>query len=230
MGDPKFPDRKYERPSHPWEGERIKRESNLVFKYGLKNKKELWKAQSFLREIRRQSRYLQARNRTGDAQAAKETELLLQKCRRLGLIQENADLNDLLLIKLEDVLARRLQTVAFKRGMAHTIWQARQFIVHGHVSMGGRRLTVPGYMVRKGEDELIAYSPSSPLSSDMHPMRPEPGFVGELQELKTEKEEKGRFSPVKRVEKTVKKEIPAETVIAETVEEPVLPDEKEEGK
>ncbi len=193
MGDPKFPIRKYDRPSHPWEGERIKRESNLVFKYGLKNKKELWKVQSFLREVRRQARTLQARNRTGDQQSAKETQALLLKCQRLGLVQENADLNDLLLIGLEDVLSRRLQTVAFKKGMAHTITQARQFIVHGHVSLNGRRFTVPGYIVRKGEDEQIAYSGASPMASDMHPMRPEPGFIGVLKEPRQESEEQGRF-------------------------------------
>ncbi len=193
MGDPKFPVRKYDRPSHPWEGERIKRESNLVFKYGLKNKKELWKVQSFLREIRRQARGLQAKNRTGDKQSAKETGALILKCQRLGLIQENANLDDLLLIGLEDLLARRLQTVTFKKGMAHSISQARQFIIHGHVSLGGRRFTVPGYFVRKGEDELVAYSGASPLSSDMHPMRPEPGFVGVLQEKRQETEEQGRF-------------------------------------
>lgn len=193
MGDPKFPIRKYDRPSHPWEGERIKRESNLVLKYGLKNKKELWKIQSFLRELRRQARTLQAKNRTGDKQSAKETQALLLKCQRLGLVPESSDLNDLLLINVEEVLSRRLQTVAFKRGMAHTIGQARQFIVHGHVSLNGRRFTVPGYLVRKGEDESIAFTSASALSSDMHPMRPEPGFVGVLKEPKPESEEQGRF-------------------------------------
>ena len=192
MGDPKFPIRKYDRPSHPWEGERIKRESNLVFKYGLKNKKELWKVQSFLREIRRQARTLQAKNRTGDKQSSKETQALILKCQRLGLVQETADLNDLLLIGLEDLLSRRLQTVAFKKGMAHTVTQERQFIVHGHVNLGGRRFTVPGYLLRKGEDELVTYSELSPLTSDMHPMRPEPGFVGVLKEARQETEEQGR--------------------------------------
>lgn len=192
MGDPKFPIRKYERPSHPWEGERIKRESNLVFKYGLKNKKELWKVQSFLRELRRQARTLQARNRTGDEQSLKEREALLLKCRRLGIVQEGADLNDLLLITVEDVLGRRLQTLAFKKGMAHTIDQARQFIVHGHVTLNGKKFTVPGYLVRKGEDESISYRDVSPLSSDMHPMRPAADFVGVLKEPRQE-EEQGRF-------------------------------------
>jgi small subunit ribosomal protein S4 len=205
MGDPKFPDRKYERPSHPWEGERIKRETNLVIKYGLRNKRELWRVQSMLREIRRQARILQARNRTGDEQSLKETQALLRRCQRLGLVGDTADLNDLLLITVEDLLGRRLQTVAFKKGLARTIVQARQFIVHGHISLGGRRLTIPGYLLRRGEEELVSYTPSSPLSNDMHPMRPEPGFVGVLKE--PERKEQERFTPVKKIEKKVAEKV-----------------------
>ncbi len=224
MGDPKFPVRKYDRPAHPWEGERIKRESNLVFKYGLKNKKELWRAQSFLRELRRQSRLLQAKNRTGDPQAERETTALIAKCRRLGLINENADLNDILLINIEGVLSRRFQTVTFKKGLAKSIGQARQLIVHGHMSMGSRQLTVPGYIVREGEDSAIAYTAKSPLSSDLHPMRPEPGFTGVLKEKRPDRDERerqgSRYSSrrpsaapavpqavAKAVEKVVKKEV-----------------------
>lgn len=212
MGDPKFSDRKYERPSHPWEGERIKRETNLVLKYGLKNKRELWRAQSLLREIRRQSRILQARNRTGDKQSLKETELLLMRCRRMGLAADNADLNDLLLINLEDLLSRRLQTVVFKKGLARTVEQARQFIVHGHISLGGRRMTVPGYMLRRGEEESVGYTTGSPLSNDMHPMRPEPGFVGVLKEPKEPAQAPG-VRPVRAVAKQVVKEVQVDKVV-----------------
>ena len=224
MGDPKFPVKKYDRPAHPWEGERIKRESNLVFKYGLKNKKELWRVQSFLRELRRQSRLLQAKNRTGDPQAARETAALIAKCRRLGLIKENADLNDVLLINIEDVLSRRFQTITFKKGLARSIGHARQLIVHGHVTLGSRQLTVPGYIVREGEDAAIIYTAKSPLSSDMHPMRPEPGFTGVLKEKRPDADETGRpgsryssrrpssrpavpRAVAKVVEKVVKKEV-----------------------
>ncbi|MCL5437473.1 MAG: 30S ribosomal protein S4, partial [Candidatus Thermoplasmatota archaeon] len=144
-----------------------------------------------------------------------------------------ADLNDLLLINIEEVLSRRLQTVILKKGLARSVHQARQFIIHGHISMGSRRLTVPGYMVRIGEDESIAYTGNSPLSSDMHPMRPAPDFVGVLKEKRPERDE-GRNSKYSRrpaavpkaVEKVVKKEIKKEVVpIKEVVEEVV---EKEE--
>ena len=56
MGDPKFPRRSFDTPSHPWQGERIKEEAILVKQYGLKSKRELWKAKTILRNLRKQSR------------------------------------------------------------------------------------------------------------------------------------------------------------------------------
>ena len=58
MGDPKFSRAKFERPSHPWEAERIKAENELLKKYGLKNKKELWRSQYVLRRFRQRAREL----------------------------------------------------------------------------------------------------------------------------------------------------------------------------
>lgn len=175
MGDPKFSRRKYETPAHPWEGERIKQENELVMKYGLKNKRELWRAQSLVRSLRAQSRELQARLRTGDPQAKVETDQLLARCARLALLPpEGATLNDVLLLTTEDVLARRLQTVMYRKGLAYTPKQARQFIVHGHAAIGGRKVTIPGYLVKRNEEDLIGYYSQSPLANELHPMRPKP--------------------------------------------------------
>jgi small subunit ribosomal protein S4 len=173
MGDPKFSRRKYDTPAHPWEGERIKTENELLMKYGLKNKRELWRAQYLVRRLREQSRELQARIRIGDPQAKIETDQLLKKCARLALLpQEGATLNDVLTLGTEEVLARRLQTMVFRKGLAYTPKQARQFIVHGHAAVGPRKVTIPGYLVKRGEEDLIQYYTTSPLSSDLHPMRP----------------------------------------------------------
>jgi small subunit ribosomal protein S4 len=175
MGDPKFSRRKYESPAQPWEGERIKAENELLQKYGLKNKRELWTAQSQVRRLRAQSRELQARQRTGDPQAQKETDELLGRCGRMALLPaEGATLNDVLALNTEAVLARRLQTVVYRKGLAFTAKQARQMIVHGHASVGGRKVTIPGYLVKRGEEELIEYHVTSPLTNDLHPTRPNP--------------------------------------------------------
>ena len=79
MGDPKFSRAHFERPSHPWEAERIKTENELLKKYGLKNKKELWRSQYTLRRFRQRARELQALVRTGNKQAEKEREQLLRR-------------------------------------------------------------------------------------------------------------------------------------------------------
>lgn len=178
MGDPKFSRRKYETPAHPWEGERIKAENELLMKYGLKNKEELWRAQSLVRSFRAQSRELQARLRTGDPQAKIETDQLLERCARLALLpQEGATLNDILTLTTEAVLQRRLQTMIYRKGLAYTPKQARQFIVHGHTAIGSRKITIPGYLVKRSEEDQIQYHVTSPISNDLHPARPKPEDV-----------------------------------------------------
>lgn len=171
MGDPKFSRKTYDTPSHPWQGERIKAEVEIVRAFGLKNKTEVWKAQTILRNLRKQSRDLQARLRTGDAQAKIEADALIAKCGRLGYLTSDATLNDILTLKEEDVLSRRLQTIVYEKGLANTIKQARQMVTHGHIYMNGHRVTVPGYIVTRLEESSIEYNPASPFTDEMHPMR-----------------------------------------------------------
>ncbi len=172
MGDPKFARRSYDTPSHPWQGERIKAEVVLVKSYGLKNKTEVWKAQSVLRNYRKQARELQALLRGGDAQAKKEADALLNKCGRIGLLPlEGATLNDILTLTEKNILGRRLQTIVYEKGLASTITQARQMIVHGHIFMNGHKVTVPGYIVSRNEESTIEFNPASPYTDEMHPMR-----------------------------------------------------------
>jgi small subunit ribosomal protein S4 len=59
-----------------------------------------------------------------------------------------------------------------KQGLANTVRQARQFIVHGHIMVGGRKVTVPGYLVPTGEELLIGYYGGSVLASESHAARP----------------------------------------------------------
>ena len=192
MGDPKFSRRKYDTPAHPWEGERIKEENELLMKYGLKNKRELWRAKSYARRLRSQSRELQARTRTGDPQAKIETNQLLTRCARLSLLpQEGATLNDVLSLNTEAILARRLQTIVYRKGLAYTPKQARQIIVHGHAAVGTRKVTIPGYIVKRGEEEQVQYHAASPISNELHPMRPKP----EELKAKLEAEEAQKKAP-----------------------------------
>lgn len=173
MGDPKFPRKKYDRPSHPWEGDRIKAENELLSKYGLKNKKELWRAQSFLSHIRARARELQALVRYGNPQAQKERDELLGRLGRLGLLPlEAASLDDILALDVEAVLSRRFQTMVYVKGLAFNPRQARQFIVHGHMSVVGRAVRAPGHLVSRSEEDSIVYDLRSPIANDLHPARP----------------------------------------------------------
>ncbi len=193
MGDPKFSRKKYETPSHPWQASRIKEESDLVRKYGLKNKREVWKARSYLRKVRGQARDLVGKQRLDDAQVKRETQGLLSRLQREGFLGDEPTLDDILALNVEAVLARRLQTVAYLRGLAMTPKQARQLIIHGHVAVGGGRMTIPGHIVTRAEEQSLEYSTRSPLQNDMHPVRPklEVGATQVLPEAPVQEDQRG---------------------------------------
>lgn len=150
----------------------MEEERKLLTKYGLKNKRELWKAQSVLRGFRRQARDLQADLRAGVKQAQRETEGLLGRLSRLGVLPSGSPtLDDVLALTTEDLLNRRFEWIAFRRGLAATANGARQMIVHGHLSIGDHRVTRPGYLVLAAEEGQINYSPGSPMVLDDHPVR-----------------------------------------------------------
>ncbi|ANF22855.1 30S ribosomal protein S4 [Thermococcus piezophilus] len=168
MGDPKRQRKKYETPSHPWIKERLERERVLMKKYALKNKKELWRHETQLKEFRRRARRLLAAR---GKQAEIERIQLLQRLNRLGLLPADAVLDDVLSLTVEDVLDRRLQTIVFKKGLARTIKQARQLVVHGHIEVNGQIIRSPGYLVLKEEEGTITYSKTSPFAKESHPER-----------------------------------------------------------
>ena len=170
MGDPKFPSKHYNTPSHPWQKVRIEQEKTLIHQYGLKNKREIWKANTKVRSMRRQARKLTAN--ANDEQAQKEKSLLLTKLNRLGMLEEGSGLEDILRMEPESVLDRRLQTQVYLQGLASTVKQARQLIIHGHISVEGAVNRVPGMIVTKLQEKEIRYSPLSALNSDLHPVRP----------------------------------------------------------
>jgi small subunit ribosomal protein S4 len=171
MGDPRFPRKHYDTPSHPWQKERIEKESALVHQYGLKNKREIWKASTSVRQMRQQARKLTA---TASEQAQKERRLLLGRLDRLGLLDRGSDLEDVLRMDVEKLLDRRLQTQVYLQGLASTPKQSRQLITHGHITIDGTVARVPGMLVTRMQEKQIAYFSGSPLMSDLHPVRPKP--------------------------------------------------------
>lgn len=157
----------YDTPRHPWQAIRMTEEAGVVKKYGLRNKRELWKAHSILRKHRREARKLLAetseRGERGD-HARAESKNVLGKLSRMGLLKKNAELDEILALEIEDLLERRLQTLVYRKGLANSTKQARQLIVHGHIAVAGRKITVPSYTVLKDEESKIGYYVGSSIA------------------------------------------------------------------
>ena len=156
MGDPKKSRKTYRRPRQIWTTDQLNSELFLIGSYGLRSKSELWKSQTKVANIRNQARELLAL--TVELRQVQETKLLNYLHKR-GLVKESASLDDVLNLKLEDILERRLQTIVMKKGAtAKSPQQSRQLVVHGHVSIGDRVINIPGYLVKKGEESQIILS------------------------------------------------------------------------
>jgi small subunit ribosomal protein S4 len=238
MGKPKFSRKKYDTPSHPWQEQRIHSENELVRKYGLKNKKEIWKAETALRKYRGQARELLAKVGSDDSQEKKEINQLLSHLTRYNVLPLNSTLDDVLALETEAILARRLQTLTYLKGLANTPKQARQLIVQGHISIGDKRITIPSYKISKKEENDIGYALDSPLNDVSHPARPSTDFKSKLskkmlgdeskhQEAKKPKESK---PPKKKEQKTEKKEKQAEKPVEKKKVEPASEKKKSDEK
>ncbi|MFG1555266.1 MAG: 30S ribosomal protein S4 [Thermoplasmataceae archaeon] len=171
MGDPKFSKKTYSTPRHPWEKERIDAEKEILIRYGLKNKRELWKGMAMLDSMRTQARQLQAKIRTNDPASMKQLNALTTRLERYNISKNTGSLDDILSLNLDNVLERRLQTIVYRKSLAKTINQARQLITHGHIAMNGRRVTIPGILVEQAEEDSIQYYENSVLTDELHPLR-----------------------------------------------------------
>jgi len=160
MGDPRKPKKIFRRPRRIWTTDQLNTELHLIGIYGLRNKRELWKAQTEVARFRNQARALLAL--TTQQRQNKEIQLL-SFLNRLGLVNESATLDDVLNLKIEDLLERRLQTIVMRKGGFKSPHLARQIVVHGHVYVGDRIINLPGYLLKKGEEPQILFhvTPSS---------------------------------------------------------------------
>jgi len=159
MGDPKKQRKKYSAPLYPWRKDRIDRDKALLKEYGLKNRKEIWKLESKLRRYAQQAKRLIGSSE--EEQFKKETLQLLTKLARVGVLNKTAKLDDVLALEIRNLLDRRLQTLVFKKGLSNSTKQARQFIVHGHIFVGDKKVSAPSYIVQLNEENTIKFCPSS---------------------------------------------------------------------
>ncbi|KPV62919.1 MAG: 30S ribosomal protein S4 [Candidatus Bathyarchaeota archaeon BA1] len=168
MGDPKKQRKKYETSRFPWRTDVLQAELKLLGQYGLRNKRELWRHKTMLSRFREIARSLLGMPAEERRRLEKP---LLDRLHRLGLLPESAALDDVLDLSLEDLLERRLQTLVFRRGLAKSIYQARQLITHRHVAIEGRRFSSPSYLVPRDDEAKVAYAPTSPISNPNHPLQ-----------------------------------------------------------
>ncbi len=161
MGDPRRPKNVFKKPRRPWSSDQLMQELQIIGKYGLRNKRELWKAQTELSRIRKQARALLALPH--EVRHDKETGLL-KWLNRLGLVSEAATLDDVLNLKIENLLERRLQSVILRKGFVKTTYQARQAVVHGHAVIKDRIVNIPSYIVKRDEEQEVVIRPDSPYA------------------------------------------------------------------
>ena len=160
MGDPKNPRRAWKKPRNPLNYDLKMEELKTLGTFGLKTKRELWKAHTELSRLRHQARSLLALRQ--EIREKKEP-ILMKSLSKVGLVEESSTLDDVLNLQVTDLLSRRLQTVVQKKFSFRTPYQARQAVVHGHIMIGDRIVNVPSYSVGMNEEDQIRLAPGSSL-------------------------------------------------------------------
>jgi ribosomal protein uS4 len=136
----------FTRPRKLFDKPRIDDENILVKKYGLKNKREIWKAESEIEKIRRRGKELITASQD-------EQKILINKLQKMGFKIEG--ISDILALNKEDWLRRRLQSIVFEKKLASTVRGARQLITHKHIAIDKKIINIPSYMVSiDGENKI----------------------------------------------------------------------------
>lgn len=160
MGDPKNPRRVWRKPKRPLNYDLKMEELKTLGTFGLRTKRELWKAHTELSRVRHQARSLLAlRQETRE----KKEPILMKSLARVGLVSQDSTLDDVLNLQVTDLLSRRLQTIVLKKLGFKTPYQARQAVIHGHVMIKDRIIDIPSYTVTVEEESNIRFSPESKL-------------------------------------------------------------------
>jgi small subunit ribosomal protein S4 len=181
MGDPKNPRRAWKKPRNPLNYDLKMEELKTLGTFGLKTKRELWKAHTELSRLRHQARSLLALRQ--EIREEKEP-VLMKSLSKVGLVEESSTLDDVLNLQVTDLLSRRLQTVVQKKFSFKTPYQARQAVVHGHIMIGDRIVSVPSYYVGMNEESQIHLVPDSSLTKLL-----EQHEKTKIEEVSTEKSE-----------------------------------------
>ena len=205
MGDIKNFRRVWKKPKRPLNFDLKMDELKILGTFGLKTKRELWKARTELSRVRNQARTLLALRQ--DVREQKEP-ILMNSLSKVGYVQSDATLDDVLNLEINDLLARRLQTIVQKKFYFKTPYQARQAVSHGHVLIGDQIVNIPSYLVNVDEEDKVKLTSESVFNEILS--KPE----SDLGSPETENIEIPTEAPAEEV----KTEVPAEEKV--TPEQP----------
>lgn len=136
----------YSKPKRPFDKQRIIDEAKLKKDFGLKNKKEIWKAEAKINSFRERAKKLVS---AGE----EEQKVLFGKLNKIGIKVDS--IADVLSLEAGDLLKRRLQSILLDKGLANTTNHARQLITHKKVLVGENIVNVPSYIVSSELEDKI---------------------------------------------------------------------------
>ena len=130
--------KQYSRPKRPFDKSRLEEEAKIKEEFGLKNKREIWRADAKVKSIREKAKKLISAK-------PEEQQALFNKLKEIGF--NVTSIPEVLSLDKSDFLQRRLQTILVKKKLASTPKGARQLIVHRKVFVGKNAVDSPSYIV-----------------------------------------------------------------------------------
>ncbi len=140
----------YSRPKRPFDKARIQEEASIKEEFGLKNKKEIWKADARIKSIREKAKRL-------ISAGEEDKNIFFDRLKKMGFNVKS--ISDVLSLDKRDYLKRRLQTVIVEKKMARTPKSARQLITHKKVLIEGNSINAPSYIVPVDLENKISIKP-----------------------------------------------------------------------
>ena len=196
MGDPKTSRKVWKKPKRPLNYDLKMDELKTLGTFGLKTKRELWKTQTELSRVRLQARSLLALRQE---ERKRKEPILMESLTKIGLVDQSSTLDDVLSLQVNDLLSRRLQTMAQRKLFFKTPYQARQAIVHGHIMIGDDVITIPSYVVKTEEETKIHLTPESNFNEMLSKPESDLGSPEtENIEIQTDEQPKNEEQPVKQ--------------------------------
>ena len=128
----------YSRPKKPFDKLRIEEEAEIKKEFGLKSKREIWKADAKVKIMREKAKKL-------ISASEEEKQAFFGRLNKIGI--KVSSISDVLSLDKKDYLKRRLQTVLVDKKFTTTSKSARQLITHKKVMVNGQSINAPSYIV-----------------------------------------------------------------------------------